>query len=180
MIFWSRPLLEIERQFVIQHFGASLNRVIPSLRLYVRRVGDTRRALSMNGGRISMPKACFVGGNPRQSLQLQHPLIAGLFAHELLHQWQRLQGVAVTRKALLLHAKAFCLRHDPYTYCASDDGVAMLKTFRAASVEQQGQMWDDYVRAVVAGASMPCMEQVRTFVAGAGASCGPEVTHSQG
>ena len=166
MIFWSRPLLEIERQFVTQHFGVSLSRVIPSLRLYVRRVGDTRRALSMNGGRISMPKACFVGGDPRQSLQLQHPLIAGLFAHELLHQWQRLQGMAVTRQAAWLQAKAVCLRTDPYAYAACADPASMLKQFLAAQVEQQGQIWQDYVSACVAGQLPEHMQQVAAYVKG--------------
>lgn len=32
---------------------------------------------------------------------------------KMMHQWQWPQSVAVTRKALLLHAKAFCLRRDP-------------------------------------------------------------------
>ena len=166
MIFWSRPLLEIERQFVTRYFGVSLNLVIPSLRLYVRRVGDTRRALSMNGGRISMPKACFVGGNPRQSLQLQHPLIAGLFAHELLHQWQRLQGQKVTRQAAWLQFKAMCTRGDPYAYDGCDDAARMLKRFRSAQVEQQGQMWQDYVMGCIAGQADPAFEQVALRVAG--------------
>ena len=180
LLFWSRSLLPLEHEFVLRHFGHSLQSLQPRIRLHLRRLGDTRRALSMNGGRIYLPRSFFEAGQPERVLKLEHPAVAGVFAHELLHQWQRLQGVAVTRKALLLHARALCLRHDPYTYCASDDGVAMLEIFRAASVEQQGQMWEDYVRAVVAGGSMSCMEQVRAFVAGAGESCGPEVTDSQG
>ena len=179
-MFWSRGLLPLEHEFVLRHFGHSLQSLQPRIRLYLRRLGDTRRALSMNGGRIYLPRSFFEAGQPERVLKLDHPAVAGVFAHELLHQWQRLQGVAVTRKALLLHAKAICLRSDPYTYCVSDDGVAMLEIFRAASVEQQGQMWEDYVRAVVAGGSLPGMEQVRAFVAGAGAGAGAEVTNSRG
>lgn len=180
LMFWSRSLRPLEHDFVLRHFGHSLQRLQPHMRLHLRRLGDTRRALSMYGGYIYLPRSFFEAGQPERVLRLDHPAVAGIFAHELVHQWQRLQGVAVTRKALLLHAKALCLRHDPYTYCASDDGVAMLAIFRAASVEQQGQIWEDYVRAVVAGGSMRCMEQVRTFIVGADASRGLAVTDSQG
>lgn len=159
-------MLDVERQFVIRFFGASLNPMLSDLRLYVRRIGDTRRALSMNGGRISMPRVCFVEGLPRQPLQLQHPLIAGLFAHELLHQWQRLQGVAVTRQAAWLQLKAMCLRTDPYAYANCADPAAMREQFLAAQVEQQGQIWQDYVSACVAGQSFEQMQQVAAHVMG--------------
>ena len=140
-----------EVAFVRRFFGASLNALLPRLRIYLRRIGDTRRALSMNGGRLYLPASFFEGRDPRKLLHLSHPAVAGIFAHELLHQWQRLQGRAVTREAMLLQLKALCLRHDPYSYSACDDAQAMLKVFLQASVEQQGQIWEDHVRATVAG-----------------------------
>lgn len=64
MVFWSRPLDAQEQAFVRTHFGASLDALLPRLRLYQRRLGDTRRALSMNGGRIFMPRAFFTQSDP--------------------------------------------------------------------------------------------------------------------
>ena len=151
MVFWSRPLDAQEQAFVRTHFGASLDALLPRLRLYQRRLGDTRRALSMNGGRIFMPRAFFTQSDPRQPLRLSHPQIAGIFAHELLHQWQRLQGMPVTRQAAWLQFKALCTRGDPYAYERCDDPRRMLQRFVQAQVEQQGQMWEDHVRACVAG-----------------------------
>lgn len=149
--FWRRALLPCERDFVRQHFGAALDAQLPTLRLYLRRVGDTRRALSFNGGRISMPRLCFGVDDPRRPLRLHQPQIAGLFAHELLHQWQRAQGLPVTRQALWLQLRFALGGGDPYAYARCADPVAMRDCFAAAQVEQQGQIWEDHVRACVAG-----------------------------
>lgn len=149
--FWSRPLLPPERAFVRQHFGAALDAQLAALRLYLRRVGDTRRALSLNGGRISMPRICFEAGDPHRPLRVLHPQIAGVFAHELLHAWQRAQGRPVTRQALWLQLRFVLGGRDPYAYERCSDAVAMRACFAAAQVEQQGQIWEDHVRACVAG-----------------------------
>lgn len=140
-----------EQAFVREHFGASLDTLLPRLRLHPRRLGDTRRALSLGGGRIFLPCSFFVQADPRRPLRLDHPQIAGIFAHELLHQWQRLQGLPVTRQAAWLQLKALCTRRDPYAYERCDDAERMLQCFAAAHVEQQGQIWEDHVRACVAG-----------------------------
>lgn len=150
-LFWRRPLLPPELAFVQQHFGAALDARLPRLRLYLRRVGDTRRALSLNGGRISLPRLFFEAGDPRQPLRLAHPQIAGVFAHELLHEWQRGQGRPVTRQALWLQLRMLLGRYDPYAYERCSDPVAMHACFAAAQVEQQGQIWEDHVRGCVAG-----------------------------
>ena len=166
MMFWRRRLMPVETGFVQRLFGTALDELLPGMRLHVRRLGDTRRALSMNGGRIYMPRACFVNGDPAQSLKLAHPYVAGVFAHELLHQWQRLQGMAVTRQAAWLQVKAVCLRRDPYAYEGCDDAARMLAQFVAAQVEQQGQMWQDYVMGCVAGNADSAFSEVAAFVAG--------------
>ena len=85
-MFWSRPLLAPELQFVQRHFGHSLDALQPRLRLYLRRLGDTRRAWSLNGGRMAMPPASFAGRDPRRALRLDDASVAGMFAHELFHQ----------------------------------------------------------------------------------------------
>lgn len=165
-MFWSRSLTEAERAFVHRFFAHSLDALLPRMRLHPRRLGDTRRALSMNGGRIYMPRACFVNDDPAQSLKLSHPFVAGVFAHELLHQWQRLQGLAVTRQAAWLHVKAACLRRDPYAYEGCNDSARMLQQFVNAQVEQQGQMWQDYVMGSVAGNADPAFSEVAALVTG--------------
>ncbi len=153
--FWRRPLLPCERAFVRQYFGAALDGLLPGIHLYLRRVGDTRRALSFNGGRISMPRACFAAGDPCQPLRLAHPQIAGWFAHELLHQWQRAQGLPVTRQALWLQLRHLLGGRNPYDYARCSDAEAMRDCFANAQVEQQGQIWEDHVRACVAGQPAP-------------------------
>ena len=150
--------------FVRRFFGTALDSILPRQRLYLRRLGDTRRALSMNGGRLYLPRAFFEEGNPRKPLRLSHPMIAGIVAHELLHQWQRLQGRAVTREALLLQTRALCLRHDPYAYCTVADPQQMLHLFLQANVEQQGQIWQDYVKASVAGCDLPHLQLIAKHV----------------
>lgn len=149
--FWRRPLLSQERDFARLYFGPSLDALLPTVHLYLRRVGDTRRALSLNGGRISMPRVCFTQGDPRQPLLLAHPQIAGCFAHELLHEWQRARGVAVTRQALGLQLRYLLGGRSPYAYARCSDAQAMRECFTNAQVEQQGQIWEDHVRACVAG-----------------------------
>ncbi|WP_226858431.1 hypothetical protein [Diaphorobacter aerolatus] len=165
-MFWNRHFNETEHAFVHRFFAHSLAALQPRLRVYLRRVGDTHRALSLNGGRIYMPRACFVDGDPTRSLRLSHPYVAGVFAHELLHQWQRVRGVAVTRQAAWLQTKAVCLRRDPYAYEACDDAALMLARFVSAQVEQQGQMWQDYVTGCVAGHADPAFAEVAAYVAG--------------
>lgn len=167
MMFWSRALLAQEQAFVLEHFGSALQRLQPKLRLYVRRIGDRRRALSLNGGRIFLPRSFFEHSDPRRPLRLNHPAVAGIFAHELLHQWQRLQGRAVTREALGLQLQAICLRRNPYHYPHAATAEAMLACFLRSTVEQQGQMWEDYVHAKVCGECLPCMELVAKHVRGA-------------
>ena len=163
-MFWSRPLLVAEQAFVHRFFGASLDALLPRMRLYLRRLGDTRRALSMNGGRLYLPRQFFEESNPARPLLLTHPLVAGIFAHELLHQWQRLQGRKVTREALRLQLHAICLKSDPYAYTCGGDEQAMLEVFLQASVEQQGQIWQDHVSAVIAGRPLARMQAVQRHV----------------
>lgn len=38
-------------------FGTALDELLPGMRLHVRRLGDTRRALSLGGGRIYLPRS---------------------------------------------------------------------------------------------------------------------------
>ncbi|NIF81954.1 hypothetical protein F3J24_00305 [Comamonas sp. Tr-654] len=157
MMFWRRSLMPVETGFVQLLFGTALDELLPGMRLHVRRLGDTRRALSLGGGRIYLPRSFFEHADPHRPLRLSHPVVAGVFAHELLHQWQRLQGRPVTWEAFGLHLRATCLRRDLYRYQACADPYQMLQCFLDASVEQQGQIWQDHVQALVQGQPLACM-----------------------
>ena len=148
-MFWSRPLLPQEWELLNRHFGAPVQRDWRRMRIYVRRLGDTRRALSFNGGFLSFPRYCFVDGNPRQALRLDVPLIAGWLAHEAFHHWQCLQGLPVTRAAVRLQWRYWRHGDNPYLYASCASADALLAQFQSAQVEQQAQMWQDAVAADV-------------------------------
>ena len=147
-----RRLQPQELQFVSWHFGPEqADWLAHHIRLGVRRLGDCRRALSLNGGWVSLPRACYAGQALTGALRLSHPVVAGLFAHELLHALQRRQGLAVTRQSLGLQCRMLLGRLDPYAYDRCEQAPAMLRRFWRAQVEQQAQMWQDHVTALVAG-----------------------------
>jgi hypothetical protein len=147
-----RRLLPPEPLFVAQHFGPEqADWLARHIRLGVRRLGDRRRALSLNGGWVSLPRACYAGQALAGVLRLSHPVVAGLFAHELLHALQRRQGLAVTRQSLGLQCRMLLTRHDPYVYARCEHSRTLLRQFWSAQVEQQAQMWQDHVSALVAG-----------------------------
>lgn len=136
------------------------------MRLHLRRLGDTRRALSFNGGFLSMPAYCFAASDPRQCLRLDEPLIAGWLAHEAFHHWQRLQGRAVTREALRLQWRFWRHGINPYAYAPSACATALLAQFQQAQVEQQAQMWQDAVMAdIVWRQAAPGAEQAQLAAA---------------
>ena len=147
-----RGLLAQEQAFVRAFFGAEQGQwLISRVRLGQRRIGDTRRALCLNGGWVSLPKAMFIDQRFEQAVRLNHPVVAGVFAHELLHVLQRRQGLPVTRQALVLQCQWLLQRKDPYCYVCTASPKALLRKFWQANVEQQGQMWQDWVQAQVAG-----------------------------
>ena len=153
---WWRRLLPQEQAFVHAWFGAEQAQwLVEHVHLGQRRLGDTRRALCWNGGWMSFPKAMFAGSDPAHPLRLEHPLVAGVFAHELLHEVQRHQGLPVTRQALVLQCQWLLFRRDPYGYSSCRNAGALLRQFWLANVEQQGQMWQDCVQAQVAGQPLP-------------------------
>ena len=47
MMFWRRSLMPVEVGFAQRLFGTTLDELLPGIHLHVRRLGDTRRALSL-------------------------------------------------------------------------------------------------------------------------------------
>lgn len=93
-----RPPTSAEVQFISQYFGTCINP--QKLDIIVRRIGDTSRALSLNGGFMSFPREDFVGGDANKGLNLADPRVAGELGHETLHQLQWLNGINVTAQAI--------------------------------------------------------------------------------
>jgi hypothetical protein len=83
-----------------------------------------------------------------------------------------------------LHLRAACLRRNPYHYQACADPQQMLQCFLDASVEQQGQIWQDHVQALVQGQPLACMcliaEHVHQAQAGNPGRAGPAKTRQPG
>lgn len=164
--FWSRHLKQEEWALLARYFGPLQHPGWAGMRLYLRRLGDTRRALSFNGGFLSLPGHCFAAQDPRQCLRLDEPLVAGWLAHEAFHHWQRLQGRAVTREALRLQWRFWRHGIDPYAYTPSASAPGLLAQFQQAQVEQQAQMWQDAVMAdIVWRQAPPGAEQARLAAA---------------
>ncbi len=104
------------------------------------------RSWSPYGPRISLVRQHFADRTPTSEIALADPVTASVFAHEALHVWQRQRGRRVTWEAIPLQAGYILANRNPYGYVASEDPEAMLATFLAANVEQQGKMFEDYVR----------------------------------
>jgi hypothetical protein len=115
---------------------------------------------------MSFPSSYFIGGSGDNSLNLSNALVAGTLGHETLHQLQRINGISVTARALVLQLEYSLHISDPYQYPASSDPAAMLQTFLGGNVEQQGQMFQDYVEAAVNGVDPSAFQQIAAQVKG--------------
>ena len=80
-------------------------------------------------------------------MDLSNPYVAGVFAHEALHEWQRQNGVPVTLSAAPLQILKWLTRdsYNPYNYEKTDDPDKLLQSFLNGNVERQGQIWQDFV-----------------------------------
>lgn len=144
-----RPPSGVEEQFIKTYFGNCLDP--KKLNIKVRRWGDTRRALSLGGGFTSFPSSDFIDGSGDNDLNLSDPDIAGIVGNEFLRQLQRPMGVNVTGQALALQSKYSLHISDPYSYNWSADPSVMLQEFLNGNVEQQGQMFQDYLTILLRG-----------------------------
>lgn len=145
LFFKARPLLEGERAFLEREFGSSLQ--LDRLRIAggghpLGRVGWQPVAAT-----IQLSDSCFEGGDPAQPVRTA---LWPVLAHEALHVWQRVHrhhrvGVSVDGLWLgLARGRA------AYTYdTAQTDPALVLEAFLSGNIEQQGQMFEDYVRSNV-------------------------------
>lgn len=138
-----RPLAAVERAFLVQEFGSSL----PVARLRIAGGGQPtgRAAWQPWGGLIQLDDRYFEQADPSAPLAIDaYPS----FAHEALHVWQRVHRHCVINVSIDgLWLGAFQGRR-AYRYDRTlVEPAAVLATFRAGNIEQQGQMFEDYVRS---------------------------------
>ncbi|HEX2675741.1 MAG TPA: hypothetical protein VHM19_03860, partial [Polyangiales bacterium] len=105
-------------------------------------------------------------GDPRAPLRLRDPRVAATLAHEALHVWQRTRGVWVTARGAVLQTGYALRLGNPYRYEPSEDPAELLERFVRGNVEQQGQIFEDYVRAQRSGADTRAFVAVAAHVRG--------------
>lgn len=140
-----RPLLEPERAFLAAEFGESLDLT----RLRVTGGGHPfgRFAWQPGAGWMQFADRAFDQNDPGHPLRTQFwPVLA----HEALHVWQRVHrhhrfGVSVDGLLLGVVRGRAAYRYD----ASSSDPEDVLRTFQRGNIEQQGQIFEDYVRSNV-------------------------------
>jgi RHS repeat-associated protein len=137
-----RPLSEAERNFAVDYFGGNFN--LDGIDLDASRWLNWPNAI--RPGDIRLPSDYFIGSDPCADVNLDDAIVAALFAHELLHEWQRQHGASVFWSAFGEHLVATFTPGTAYDYDESEDPQALLETFLNGGVEQQGQIWQDFVR----------------------------------
>jgi hypothetical protein len=140
-----RPLSAREREFLAHEFGDKLE--LSRIRIAGGGHPLGRIAWQPMAALIQLADACFEAGDPEQSIAPQHfPILA----HEALHVWQRVHDhsrLGVSVDGLLLGAFR---GREAYIYDQRlSDPAEVLDAFLRGNIEQQGQMFEDYVRSNV-------------------------------
>lgn len=141
-----RPLAPAEAAFLRHYFGGSLD----TSKIDIDG-GLGTRPYSLFGNTIRMPYGAFIDSICLNDLDLSNARIAALFAHEAMHVMQRQHGKWVTFSAAVPQARYTFGGANPYGYERSPNSRTMLETFLNGTVEQQGQIFQDYVYAHLTG-----------------------------
>ncbi len=153
-----RPLSKSETAFLDGYFGSSLDTSVIDLGYSLG-----SRSWSPYGNRISLEKKLWKNGQ----VNLSDPYAASIFAHEALHVWQRQNSRWVTTEGAFLQGLYSAGVFDPYDYTRSiraDD--IMLDQFLNGNVEQQGQMFQDYVYGIETGTNVGKYGRIADFIRG--------------
>lgn len=156
-LMFARALTARERTFLGRYFGASLdlNRVSVSVALGAR-------SWSPYGSHIRISRRLL---GPGREVCLEDPRAASILAHEAVHVWQRQHGRAVSRQGAVLQTLYTLRLHNPYLYDRSvTDPDGLLSLFLSANIEQQGQIFQDYVHAELTGRCSARFAAVAAYV----------------
>jgi hypothetical protein len=143
--FKARALHDVERAFLAQEFGESLD--LDRLRIAGGGHPFGRLGWQPMAARIQLCDSCFEAADPaRPVLQVRWPVLA----HEALHVWQRVHRqhrLGVSVDGLIL---GVARGRAAYAYDRSlTDPGQLLEAFLRGNIEQQGQIFEDYVRSCV-------------------------------
>lgn len=156
-----RDLTPGEKSFLRKFFGNCLK--VDDIDLHGRTWGDTSRAWSPYGHNIGIPNKYFVDGNPDNELDFSNTYGSSVVVHEALHTQQREQGRSVTLEAI-----GNQMSGNTYGYPKSPNPTEMLNTFLKGTVEQQGQMFQDYANALLTGGNTDAFTKIASQVCGCG------------
>jgi RHS repeat-associated protein len=135
-----RPLTEGEKNALRYYFGPSANLNAIDLE------GTTGRGNTVFPNNINLPWKYFKNNDECEEVDLDNATAFSVLAHEVLHHWQRQHGRSVTLAAAIPQLGYWLRIHDPYNYDRSiTDSNLLLSEFISGSVEQQGQMFEDFV-----------------------------------
>ena len=138
-----RRLTSNEADFLKQYFGNSLD--VSQIDVDGPFPLCLGHPCSPGDGKIRLPLDFFKNNDPNCEVRLDSAVIASKFAHEAGHVWQRQHGDWVTLPAIW----AQITQPNPYEYPTSSDPSVLLETFKKGTVEQQGQIVEDFVYADV-------------------------------
>jgi hypothetical protein len=139
-----RPLLECEAQFLAREFGDSL--ALSQLRIAGGGHPFGRLAWQPRAHWIQLHDSVFEAADSARPIRSEYwPVLA----HEALYVWQRVHRhhrISVSVDGLWLGVVA---GRAAYRYSVGDDPSEVLRAFLDGNIEQQGQMFEDYVRSNV-------------------------------
>ncbi|MEG2805075.1 RHS repeat-associated core domain-containing protein [Stenotrophomonas sp.] len=140
-----RPLNAQEGSFIHSIFGECFD--VDSIDL---RITKNERASSLVGGRVDLQSRYFINEELGNGVNLADLHARAVFAHEVLHIWQRRQGAHLIAKLALPQAGLSIGIGDPYFYgsISSAGGAAMYfnDLFSRGKYEAQAYMWEKAYR----------------------------------
>lgn len=143
--FKARPLHDVEEAFLAREFGESL--ALSRLRIAGGGHPFGRLGWQPMAARIQLCDGCFEDSDPTQPVRQERwPVLA----HEALHVWQRVHrhhrlGVSVDGLFLGMARGRLAYVYDREL----TDPALVLQEFLRGNIEQQGQIFEDYVRSNV-------------------------------
>ena len=160
-----RPPTPKELRFIRRFFGPCLPFANKIDIENIAAVDLSGAAFSNGAGLMLFPQWYFPNMDTSQSLSLDNITIASIFGHEVLHYWQGRNGVNVVLSSLPLQIeRGLPFFADPYDYAYSPDPSIMLSTFLNGNVEQQGQMFQDYIALVLKGKNYSAFSAIGDYV----------------